>query len=310
MRNEVSNRKLLIGQALGAVILIALGLGVGYAFFAKSKGTAPPPKKNVLAVPGITSVAVDARDNVYVGGDFGVRVYGPDGRKLREWEAAAPVAALAVDAKGNVYVATQKKVEKFDADGRSLLRWGKGGCETENFGLLTGIATCDGSVFVADSEERVVYRFRDDGRFLNYVGSKDQDPEGIGIVLPSPFLDCAARDGLVALNNSGRKRVEVYDFEGKRLKVWGKIGPEGDDFPGCCNPTNLALAAGGRVVTADKGLPLVKVFDADGKRLKTFGADVFAKECKGIDVAVDSRGRIYAVDRVAGCVRVFENANE
>ncbi|MEW6358973.1 MAG: NHL repeat-containing protein [Planctomycetota bacterium] len=310
MRNEATNRNLLIGQALGALILIVVGLAVGYALLAKPDAEAPPPKEDVLAAPGITSVAVDAKDNIYVGGDFGVQVFGPDGKKLREWKTAVPVAALVFDAGGNVYVATQKKVEKFDADGKSLLRWGKGGCETEDFGLLTGIAASDGNVFVADAEERVVYRFREDGRFLNYVGSKEQDPEGIGIVLPSPFLDCAAKDGIVVLNNSGRKRVEVYDFAGKRLKVWGKIGPDGDDFPGCCNPTNLAIAAKGRVVTADKGLPLVKVFDADGSLLKTFGRDVFAEECKGIDLAVDSRGRIYAVDHAAGCVRVFENANE
>jgi len=310
MRNEADNHKMLLGQGLVALAILVLGAAAGYLLLAGPKAEPPAPKEDVLAAPGITSVAVDAADNVYVGGGFGVKVFGPDGKAMREWTTAAPVAALAVDEKGQVYVASRQKVEKFDANGKSLLRWGKGGCETEDFGLLTGIAACDGNVFVADSEERVVYRFRDDGRFLNDIGGKDRDPEGVGIILPSPYLDCAAKDGIVVLNNTGRKRVEVYDFEGKRLKVWGKTGPGGDDFPGCCNPTNLALARDGRVVTADKGLPLVKVFDADGKLLKTFGEGVFAKECRGIDLAVDSRGRICAVDPVVGCVRVFEGANE
>jgi hypothetical protein len=63
---------------------------------------------------------------------------------------------------------------------------------------------------------------------------------------------------------------------------------------------------GGRIVTTQKGEPLVKVWTPEGRLVRVLGRDVFHKDVKSLDVAADSRGRIYVADSYASCVRVFE----
>lgn len=297
-----------VGAILIAVLVLGVGAVFGYVFLGRQgdgAGLAGSGGNDGLDVRGIACVAVDAKDNLYVGGEFGLKLLSPDHRQVREWQTPSAVKAVAVDEKGNVYAGYATQVEKFDAQGHSLLRWGRGGCDKDEFGLVTGLSASGGDVYVADSGQRIVYRFRDDGTFLNSIGDKEKDSDGLGIVLPSPFLDCAAGDGAVWINNPGRKRVEQHDPEGKLRWFWGKSGWGEDEFPGCCNPTNLALAGPDKIVVADKGIPRVRVFSRQGQFLGVLGGDVFDKECKGIDLAVDSKGMVYAVDNVAGRVRVL-----
>ena len=306
MASETADSRTMLRKAVSAAVVVLAGAGLGFVLFARPQGGSPPGQPTDAALQGLTSVAMDAKDNLYVGGRFGVKVFSPDGTPLREWKTPEPVCALAVDEGGQVYAGYRARVEKFDAQGVSLLRWGRGGCDKDEFGLITGVAAGGGNVFVADAGARIVYRFREDGQPVNDIGSKEKDPDGLGIILPTPFLDCAVEGGVLLVNNPGRKRVEEYDFEGKRLRFWGKSGWADDEFPGCCNPTNVAAMSGGRVAVSEKGTPRVKVFDRDGRLLKVLGSEVFSPESKGIDLAVDSKGRIHAVDPVAGCVRVFE----
>jgi len=310
MENETTERDSQVKKYVVMLLIIAVGAVCGYGLFGRRREPLPAVPAGPLKVEGITCVAAGPGDELYVGGDFGVKVFNPDGRLVRQWKTAKPVKAVAVGADGSVYAASATQVEKFDKDGKSLLRWGRGGCDRDDFGLVTGLAVSGKNVFVADSAERVIYRFRSDGTYLNPIGSKEKDPDGQGIVAPSPFIDCAARGDVVLINNLGRRRVEYYDLDGKLLKHWGKSGWEDDEFPGCCNPTNIALLDDDRVVVSQKGIPVIKVFDGRGKLAAILGKDVFSEECKGIDLAVDSRGKIYAVDPVAGVVRVFEPSPE
>jgi len=80
--------------------------------------------------------------------------------------------------------------------------------------------------------------------------------------------------------------------------------PEG--FCGCCNPSHIALFPDGRFVTSEKGLPRVKVYDAKGVFVGLVaGPDMFAEDAVGLDLAVDSRGRILVLDPARRMVRVF-----
>ena len=77
-------------------------------------------------------------------------------------------------------------------------------------------------------------------------------------------------------------------------------------FPGCCNPTNLALTPEGCVVVTEKAGPRVKLYGRDGALVEIIATDLFDPGCKNMDVAVDAQGRVYVVDTVERVIQVFE----
>ena len=295
------------GWSLGAIVA---GAVCGFLLFQIPQKTTEVQTGPLGDLAGVTSVGVDPVNRVYLGGSFGVKVLTPDWRILRSWSTPETITALDGDPDGNVYVAYLTKVEKFDRAGKSLLTWGKGGCDGDPFAYVSGIDVLDGNVFVADAGSRVVFHFTTDGKYLNEIGDKERGPDGLGLVLPTPFLDCSAVGTTVYINNPGKTRVETYDLDGKILGFWGKGGGKINEFPGCCNPTNIAILRNGKTVVSQKGDPCVKVYSSDGEFEATFGRGVFPEACKGIDLADDDAGRIYAVDKISGCVRVFEVTNK
>ena len=78
-----------------------------------------------------------------------------------------------------------------------------------------------------------------------------------------------------------------------------------EDFPGCCNPTNLTLNKHNQVIVTEKAAPRMKVYDAKGKLLSLVGPQAFNPGCKNMDVATDSQGRIYVIDTVRLHICVF-----
>ena len=125
-------------------------------------------------------------------------------------------------------------------------------------------------------------------------------------------------DGLLRINNTGRHRIEAYTVDGDFELAWGEATAAIHGFCGCCNPIALALLPDGRTVTCEKGLPRVKVYRADGTfESVVAGSESFAENLRqcpnpgdctrgGLDVAVDSRGRILVLDRVTGEVRTLQ----
>ena len=291
---------------LSAAAVVALGALAGVLLFRDAPVAPEPAPPATAALAGITCVALDHENTLYVGGSFGVKRLDAEGREVLGWATPLAVQALAADAEGHIYAAYATRIEKFSRDGRSLLTWGRGGCDGEDFANLTGATIAGEDLFVADSGERVVYRFGLDGEpRATIAGGDETDPEP-GFMVPSPYFDCAAAGGTLLIADPGRLRVDRFDFDGRLLGHWGQAGTAPAEFPGCCNPSNIALFADGRVAVAQKGEPCIKVFDASGTLLLHLGAEVFAAATRGIDLAVDPSGRIYAADPQAGCVRVFE----
>ena len=80
-----------------------------------------------------------------------------------------------------------------------------------------------------------------------------------------------------------------------------------EGFSGCCNPSNIAMLSDGSFVTSEKGIERVKIHTPSGE-FKTVVAspDMFEEGTRGIDLAVDSKDRIYVLDPVKKLIRIFE----
>ncbi len=251
-------------------------------------------------------IAIDADDRVYLAGRGGVRVVDGTGTRLRQWGTMGTAVAVAVGEDGKVYVASDTRVETFDAQGQRLTAWGEEGRERGQFGLITGLAVHGMNLYVADAGNRCVHRFAVNGDFITEIGKRDMEAGIIGIVTPSPYLDCAVdQEGTLHVTNPGRQRIEQYSPNGELLGHWGEAGLKPGQFSGCCNPTNLVLLPGDRLATADKLPPRVKVYTRQGKLLGRLGPEHFAKDAAGLDLAVDSQGLLYVADPGSGKVHVF-----
>ena len=262
------------------------------------KGSGPHQFKEELR-----GVALDSDGLIYAVGDSAVKVFSADGEFVRQWKTGQPGFCVAVDGTGRVWVGQWKQVEIFDAKGRLADTWQ----DPERLGLVTAIGLGVDNVFFADASVRWIRRYSLDGEFLNNIG--DQHRKG-GFHIPNGVVDFALdTDGIIHVANPGMHRVERYKPDGELLGHFGRFdGRDPAGFPGCCNPTNLALDSEGRVVVSEKAGPRVKVYDPNGELLTVVTDDLFDPAAKNMDLAVDSAGRIYVADTVALEIRVFEPA--
>jgi len=317
---------------LGAIVVVAAAVGVFLVLSGDYSGTATVPASGESTLPPIDpalikytelrpirtgfptvqAIAVDPKDNVYVACGKLVRLFTPDGVKLRDVTLPFEPTALAVDAEGLLYVALADHVWVFGAATKPKAVWDK----IAGKPFISSLAVSEDSVYVADAGGHVVRRYDKSGKLLNTLAKKDPGRGIDGLVLPSPYLDVAVGpDGLIRVANPGRLRVEVYTPQGDLMAKWGDASLQVDGFCGCCNPSHLAMLPDGRVVTSEKGVPRVKVYSKDGRfdcvvaAPKSFqGVACSADDCragKTLDLAVNSKGVILVLDPAPRDVRMF-----
>jgi len=254
-----------------------------------------------------SGVAIDGEDRLYVAGARGIRVLDGAGQALRAIKTARPAVAVALDGRGNVYAALRNGVEVFNPNGERIASWGEEGKGPGQMRVVTAIAVSEANVYVADAGNRCVHRFDTTGDFINEIGKKDRDSGVPGIIVrQAPVLDIAVdSNGILHVANPGRLRVERYKPDGTLLDYWGRSGRRLEDFCGCCNPTNILLLDDGRIATSEKSIPRVKVYDKDRKLLALIASGHFSKKAVGLDMARDSKKRIYVLDPVGRKIKVF-----
>ncbi|MDH3403134.1 MAG: NHL repeat-containing protein [Acidobacteriota bacterium] len=249
----------------------------------------------------LRAVARDGEGRWLLVGDEQVVVFTSDGEPVRRWATERPGWAAAVDAEGRIWVGEEGRIEVFSPRGRLEDGW-----QDELFARVTALAVTGDEIFAADVGSRWIHRFDRDRRLLNHLG--DRHRKG-GFHLPNGVLDFALDvDGTVVVANPGMHRVERYAPDGDLLDRFGAFGQHDPAaFPGCCNPTNLALGPASEVVVSEKAGPRVKVYDRAGGLLAIVaaGAD-FDPDCKNMDLAVDASGSIGVVDTVGRQVVVFD----
>jgi hypothetical protein len=246
-------------------------------------------------------IAVDWQDRIFVSADQSILVFGKNGESLGGFGLEDPALCLTVGPADLLYLGLTDHVQVYDHAGHRKAIWAGLGNEA----LITSIFATREEVFVADAGNQMVLRFDLGGRMLDYILGDGSD--GPQLIIPSPYFDLVVtQEGTLWAANPGCHRVHCYTIEGEYLGFWGRSAPDIEAFCGCCNPTHLALTPSGSIVTSEKGIPRVKVYDSAGTfQALVAGPDSFAEGTVGLDVAVDSRGRVIVLDPKSGMVRTF-----
>jgi DNA-binding beta-propeller fold protein YncE len=177
------------------------------------------------------SIAVGQNEDIYVADSRNHRILhiGADGTLLQEWGTFADIAqgdapvgtffepwGIAVGPDGSVYVTDtwNHRVQKFTEDGEPVTSWGQYGqpfpedpASKSSFWGPRGIAVdSQGRVFVADTGNKRIAVFDEDGSFLTEFGSGGLDPgqfdEPVGVAVAS--------DGTVYVTDTWNQRVQSF----------------------------------------------------------------------------------------------------
>lgn len=277
---------------------------IGYVEERRFKSPCAEPRRIVIV----------GDQKIYLAGEKRICVIRPDGSVATEIGLTAAPQCVAV-AEEDLYIGFKDHIEVYAPNGTRKAVWEA----IEGRPYITGLALAGDELFAADSGNRVIVHYKLDGKIADRIGARNQEAGMIGFVLPSPNLDVETRgDGLIHVNNPGRHRVESYSVSGELVKWWGKPSAGIEGFCGCCNPIALALLPDGRFVTCEKGLPRVKVYKANGEfDCVVAGTESFRENARagagstsdpariGLDAAVDSKGRVYVLDRVTCNIHVM-----
>jgi hypothetical protein len=250
----------------------------------------------------VSGIAVDIKDCIYVLADGQVQTFSPQGELLRRWKAPDRAQCLAVDSEEHVYLGVSGQVELWHANGIRIGGFAIGG--TSKPANITSIKSFNHEIFAADAAARLIHRFDRSGKQIRSIGMHGKSQ---GFMLPNRSLDFDVdAAGVLFATDSGRHRVSSWHRDGSLVAQFGKFGvAHPQDFVGCCNPVNLAVAPDGRIVTAEKVIARIKVFDPSGKILALIGPEHFDPKCTHLHLAVDSQGRILAADPVRLEVKIF-----
>lgn len=157
------------------------------------------------------------------------------------------------------------------------------------------VADSAGNIYVADSEQRIIFVFDKEKKDLRFLG--------FGSLGGPVDLAIDNKRGILFVADARLKRIYGFDKNTDRnVMVLGAPG----DFEG---PSGLAYdEERGRLYVADTRAHVVKVFDQDGKYLSTIGkhGDKDGEFNFPSFLAVDKNGRLYVVDGFNFRVQIFD----
>jgi len=252
----------------------------------------------------LRAVAIDQNDNIYVTGKDKILIYDKKGNLQKDINTRVEALSIKVKDVNNIFLGVRDHIEIWGSNGEQKDKW-----EILNDRVvITSIATTEESVFVADAGNKIVYHYDFDGNLINEIGRKDSTKGVQGFIIPSPYFDLAiGRDGELWVVNSGRHQLEAYDKVGNLKSSWKKTSMGLDGFSGCCNPSHIAILPNGSFVTSEKGIERIKIHQPSGEFESVVATPKDFKEgTKGLDLAVDSEGRVIVLDPKKGMIRIFE----
>ena len=228
---------------------------------------------------------------------------GASGKLLSSWgqNRFLEPHGLRVDRHDNVWVTDRalQQVFEFSHDGKLLLTIGTErtpGLDATHFNLPADIAfAADGSIYVADGYgNNRVAKFSPDGKFLLDWGKKGSEPGEFNL----PHSVAVDAEGLVYVADRSNSRIQVFDGNGKFLKVW-KSEELGRPWSLTIGPDNLLYVVDGgdlKPVPPDRG-QLLKL-DLSGKILAKWSrfGNYDGQIYWGHDLTVGKDGAVYVGD--------------
>jgi len=248
-------------------------------------------------------IAVDDLDQIYVAGKDRVKVFDKNGNPISSFEISEQARCIAVSPDGDIYLGLKDHVEVFDLSGNLLMQWP----QINESAYITSIAVEDGSVFVADAGNKLVYHFDQSGILKNTIGEKNKETGFSGFIIPSPYFDLAiGREGQLWVVNPGKHEFLAFNKNGDLFSSWAKTSMQLDGFSGCCNPGNIALLPDGSFATSEKGIERVKIHSPSGNYKCVVAApNNFEEGTEHLDLAVNSEGQILVLDTKKGVINIF-----
>ncbi|MEH7253358.1 6-bladed beta-propeller [Neobacillus niacini] len=205
---------------------------------------------------------------------------------------------------------SNKQIQVFDQSGTSVFKFGKEGSKEGEFKFPYGIAGDKaGKIYVADMYNGNISIFDSKGKFIKYFEDKDKllnSPGGLRIFDEKLFVtDIKANklyvfklngekvmeiggagveegkfiapnavtvdhDDQIYITDSGNNRVQVFDKDGKFIKIING-SPDGKGDPTFLNPRGVAVDSKGNVFVVNNLAHNILGFDKDGNQKYELG---------------------------------------
>jgi tripartite motif-containing protein 71 len=274
--------------------------------------------EGVLRCPEALAFAPDG--DLYVADQFShlVQRFSASGRFLGQWGSygsgpgqLGAVDGLAVDAAGDVYVldSTHERIERFSASGRLLGEWGRPGRALGEFDFGPGfgpdkppgggLAVGGGYVYVSDSANNRIQRFRLDGSDAVLWGRPGSAPGEFS----SP-RGLTVAGGVVYVADEGNHRVQALSLQGRPLYAEGTFGTGPGQF---VNPFGVAVH-GARVYVVDDNNNRLVVLTRTLRYLEEWSGEGPFHLSYIRAAAVDAAGRVYVADTGHERIVAFDGA--
>lgn len=249
--------------------------------------------------PRLTGIAVDTQDRLLAVIGQEVKRFSPVGEMETRFPTPGAGWSIAVDDEF-IWIGMRGAIGRFDTGGILLDKIEN----KDRLGRITGLAVQGDTLLAADATNHTIHLYQH-GKWQREVG---RDVNTRGFMIPNGVLDLAldAQRKTVLVAHPQKHRVERYRLDGELTDKFGRFGmQEPADFGGCCNPTNITVTVDGLIVVSEKAPPRVKIFTHEGKYLTQSTEGIFDSNTKNIDLAADTRGRLYATDPLRCTIEVF-----
>jgi ABC-type Fe3+ transport system permease subunit len=260
-----------------------------------SRGTAP----GQFIKP--RSVAVDARDNLYVADMTGrVQKFSPTGDYLASWQMPltdlGKPKGMGLDGAGRILVIEPhySRVNHYSPEGKLLLQWGVRGTNLGQLAFPRAVAVNRrGELFVSEygAAERIQLFSADGAKALLSFGRLGDGPgqfnraEGLGV----------DRLDRLYVADSCNHRIQVFSPAGKWLRSYGQAGKGKGQLS---YPCDVQVDAAGCQFVCEFGNSRVQVFSPQDEPLECLGGPGAApgQFNNPWSLALDSAGNLYVAD--------------
>jgi sugar lactone lactonase YvrE len=176
-----------------------------------------------------------------------------------------------------------------------IAEWGSTGADNGQFKNPNGIAVGkEGYLYVADTWNHRIQKFKPDGTFTTSWGGKGSDdgefraPSGIA----------TDKDGNVYVADTGNNRIQKFDSNGTFLAKWGSLGLGEGAFQ---NPCGIGIDKDNNVYVCDYVSCRIQKFTSNGAFLTAWGNDGSLLDNQQgrlmpVSIAIDQSGNVYVVD--------------